>query len=91
MSLQRFSFSYPCKMQGSEEYFPKELQDGALEQNRRIIQIFEYLTNAMTNQIVVDPSILPPMQNGSSDPTDQNIMKTQDVEDAKMFSIISDL
>lgn len=88
--LKRFSFSWPARLQGSEDYLPKELSEYGLEVNRRTIQILESLTDALRQQVITDPDILPDMQNGSSDTTDQNIMKTQDVEDAKSFSMLWD-
>lgn len=88
MSLGRFSFSSPCKLQGTEDLATPDMQDFAFEIQRRIIQNQEALIDAIKAQVLTDSDILPVMNNGASEVTEVNIMTTTDVEDAKVFAVM---
>lgn len=88
MSLERFQYNQPCDYQGLESYVPKEMEDYALELNRRLIENTNSLINSIRDQVLTDADILPDMNNGESQPLPTNLTTTTDLEEVKIFNIL---
>ena len=87
MAIQRFNYSKPANYQGLEDLAPAEVQSFALEMIRRLDQNLTSLENAIRDQVIVDPSVLPPQESGDSPAETFNSATMQDVEDRELEAI----
>lgn len=66
MSIQVFQVTRPAKYQGLEDLFPSELVEGIQETVRRLVVNDDALINSIRDQLFVDTSLVPTIDNGSA-------------------------
>lgn len=86
MALQRLVLPIPVHYRGLEDFAPKEVREIDLELIRRLDVNQQTLINALQEQAVADPDILPPLDNGASKASDQSVSTSQDVQDSLIHS-----
>lgn len=88
MSIQRIELARPLNYQGLQNMVPDELNAFALELVRRLQTNSDQLMNDLRNQVVVDTTILPALDNGQAAVGTSQTAMTSDAEQAMLVGIM---
>jgi hypothetical protein len=88
MPIERFNVNTSTRFQGLQSLAPDELREFTDEAVRRLTINQQDIITALTNQVVVDKSLLPLMVSGSSQASTTSVATTEDVNSAEIESIL---
>lgn len=89
MAIERFFVNLPTKYQGISDLAPDQLRDFATELERRLTVNTDAQLSALTEQVVVEKSILPLLKSGSSTQNVSiSVATTEDSSSAEIEAIL---
>ncbi len=86
--IQRIDLKTPLRFDGLEDSFPEELREGISALINRFNANWNSLYTDLTNQVVVDNSILPALQNGQASAGTLTSQTNKDVEQALILALM---